>query len=68
MSGVEDSVENYQSYLSTCCAVMVFESYGIHLFFRFVTRVSISLMNFMLKYAFTHTFSLRILLLVVETV
>ena len=32
MSGVEDSVENYQSYLGACCAVMVFESYEI-LFF-----------------------------------
>ena len=30
MSGVEESVENYQSYLVAWCAVMVFESYGIH--------------------------------------
>ena len=55
MSGVEDSVENYQSYLAACCAVMVFESYEI-LFFRFVIRVSIYLMIFILKYPFTHIF------------
>ena len=67
MSGVEDSVENYQSYLVAYCTVMVFESYAI-LFFRFVIRISISLMIFMLKYAFTHIFSLRILLLAVENV
>ena len=36
-------------------------------FFRFVTHISIYLMIFMLKYAFTHIlFSLRILLLAVE--
>ena len=29
LCGVEDSVENYQTYLISCCAVMVFESYGI---------------------------------------
>ena len=34
---------------------MVFESYEIN-FFRFVIRISISLMIFMLKYAFTHIF------------
>ena len=34
LCGVEDSVENYQTYLISCCTVMVFESYGI-LFFRF---------------------------------
>ena len=33
MSGVEDNVENYQSYLVACCVVMVFESYEIHFFF-----------------------------------
>ena len=40
MSGVEDSVENYQSYLVACCGVMVFESYEIHFFFvlSFVSR------------------------------
>ena len=32
-SGVEDSVENYQTYLISCCAVMVFESFGIVFFF-----------------------------------
>ena len=36
-------------------------------FFRFVTHISISLIIFMLNYAFTHIlFSLRILLLAVE--
>ena len=68
MSGVEDSVENYQSYLVACCVVMVFESYEIHFFFRFVNRISISLMIFLLIYAFTNIFSLRILLLAVESV
>ena len=32
MSGVEDRVENYQSYLVACCAVNVLESYEIHIF------------------------------------
>ena len=32
MSGVEDSVENYQSYFDACCTVMVFKSYEIHFF------------------------------------
>ena len=32
MSGVEDSVKNYQSYMDACCAVVVFESYEIFLF------------------------------------
>ena len=68
--GVEDSVENYQTYLISCFAVMGFESYGIvffFVFFRFVTHISISLMIFMLNYAFTHIlFSLRILLFAVE--
>ena len=66
MNGVEASVENYQSYLAACCTVMVFESYENLFFFRSVIHVSISLMIFMLKYAFTHIFSLRILLLAVE--
>ena len=53
----------------------MFSGYGVRvlwnrffsLFFRFVTHISISLMNFMLKYAFTHIlFSLRILLFAVE--
>ena len=48
-------------------AVMVFESYGILFFIRFVTHISISLMIFMLNYAFRHILiSLRILLLAVE--
>ena len=64
LCGVEDSMENYQTYLISYSAVMVFESYGI-LFF--VTHISISLMIFMLNYAFTCIlFSLRIHLLAVE--
>ena len=56
----------YQTRLSSCCAVMVFESYGIF-FFRFVTLISISLMIIMLNYGFTQIlFSLRILRLAVE--
>ena len=43
MSSVEDSAENYQSYLVACFAVMVFESYEIHFFSCFVIRISISL-------------------------
>ena len=66
LCGVEDSVENYQTYLISCPAVMVFESYGIP-FFRFVTDISISLMISMVNYAFTYIlFSLHILLLAVE--
>ena len=66
LCGVEDSVENYQTYLISCSAVMVFDSYE-SFFFRFVTHISISLMISMLIYAFTHIlFSLRILLLAVE--
>ena len=65
MSGVEDSVENYQSYLDAYCAVMVFESYEIH-FFSFCHSYLDSLMIFMLQYAFSHIFSLRILFLAVE--
>ena len=52
--GVEESVENYQSYLVACCAVMVFESYEIHCFFFALSFVS--LMIFLLIYAFTHIF------------
>ena len=64
LCGVEDSMENYQTYLISYSAVMVFESYGI---FFFVTHISISLMIFMLNYAFTRIlFSLRIHLLAVE--
>ena len=68
MSGVGDSVENYQSYLVACCAVLVFESYDIIFFFRFVIRISIFVMIFLLIYAFTLILSLRILLLAVENV
>ena len=53
LCGVEDSVENYQTYLTSCSAAMVFESYGV-IFFRFVTHISISIMIYMLNYAFTH--------------
>ena len=42
LCAVEDSVENYQTYLISCSAVMVFESCGILFFFRFVTHISIS--------------------------
>ena len=35
LCGVEDIVDNYQAYLISCCAVMVFESYGILFFFSF---------------------------------
>ena len=59
-------MENYQTYLISYSAVMVFESYGI-LFFFFVIHISISLMIFMLNFAFTRIlFSLRIHLLAVE--
>ena len=34
MSGVGDSMENYQLYLAACSAVLVFESYEI-IFFSF---------------------------------
>ena len=61
LCGVEDSVENYQAYMISYSAVMVFEPYGI-LFF-----VSISLRISMLNYAFTHILvPLCILLLDVE--
>ena len=41
--------------MAACCTVMMFESYEILFVFRFVIRVSISLMIFMLKY-FTDIF------------
>ena len=40
--GVEDSVENYQAYLISCCAVMVFESYGILFWKRCFLKTSVS--------------------------
>ena len=67
MSGVEEHVENYQSYLAACCGVMEFESYEI-LFVFVLLFVSRSLMVFMLKCAFIHIFSLRILIFAVENV
>ena len=42
MSGVEDRVENYQSYLVACCAVMVFESCEIHFFVLSLVSRSLS--------------------------
>ena len=66
LCGVEDSMENFQTYLISYSVVMVFESYGIQ-FFCFVTHISIYLMIFMLNYAFTRIlYSLRIHLLAVE--
>ena len=66
LCGVEDSMENYQTYLISYSAVMVFES-NENLFFCFVTHISISLMIFTLNYAFTRIlFSLRIHLLAVK--
>ena len=67
LCGVEDSMENYQTYLISYSAVMVFESYGILFVFCFVTHISISRMIFMLNYAFIRIlFSLRIHLLAVK--
>ena len=67
LCGVEDSVENYQTYLISCCAGYGVQVLWNHFFFRFVTHISISLMIFMLNYTFTHIlFSLRILLFDVE--
>ena len=62
LCGVEASVENYQTYLISCCAVMGFESYGICFFFvlSLISRsLSISIITHIL-------FSLHILLLAVE--
>ena len=61
MSGVEDSVENYQLLLAAWSAVMVFESNEIH-FFSLCQSFSCSNM---LSLTF---FPLRILLLAVENV
>ena len=54
-SGVEDSVENYQSYLVACCAIMVFESYEVH-FFLFAIRISISQICFHTHFFAAHTY------------
>ena len=66
LCSVEDSVENYQTYLISCSAVR--RSSPVESFlFPFVTHISISLMILMLNYVFTHIlFSLRMLLLAVE--
>ena len=61
MNGVEESVENYRSYLVACCMVLVFESYEI-LFFSFCHSYLNLSHDFMLTYAFTHILSVRILL------
>ena len=67
MSGVDDSVKNYQSYLVAC--VRLYYSIPMKsIFFRFAIRISIYLLIFLLIYAFSHIFSLRILLLAVENV
>ena len=64
LCGVEDSVENYQTFDFMVCCYGI-ESYGI--IFCFVTHISVSLMILMLNYAFTHIqFSLSILRLAVE--
>ena len=55
MSGVEDSVENYQTYLDACCAVMVFESYEIHFVFV-LSFVSRSLSRFLCSNMLSLTF------------
>ena len=65
MSGVDDNVENYQTYLISCSVLWCsspMESY----FFFVLSLISRILMIFMLNYAFTHIlFSLRILFLAV---
>ena len=61
MSGVENSVENYQSYLAACSAVMVFQSNEIH----FVSLCQSFSCSNMISLTF---FPLRILLLAVENV
>ena len=67
MSGVEESVENYRSYLVACCMVMVFESYEILLFWFCHSYVVLS-HDFHAQICFHSRFSLRILLLAVENV
>ena len=65
LCGVEDSVENYQTYL-IYLILQLWCSSPMESYF-FVTHISTSLMIFMLNYTFTHIlFSLRILLLAVE--
>ena len=63
MSGVEDSVENYQSYFDACCAVMVFESYETLFYFvlSFISRSLLSMLSLTIL-------SLRILFLALENV
>ena len=66
LCGVEDSVENYQTYLISCCQVMVFESYGILFFSLCQSYIDLS-HDCHAQSAFTHIlFSLSILLLAVE--
>ena len=61
-------MENYQTYLISCCA-FIWCSSPLEPFvnFRFATHISIYVMIYMLKYAFTHIlYSLRILPLAAE--
>ena len=55
LCGVEDSVENYQTFHYMFCGYCVRVLWN-PIFFSFVTHISISLMIFMLNYAFTHIF------------
>ena len=54
MSGVEDNVENYQTYLISCSTVIVFKSYGI-LFFV-LSLISRSLLWFSCSIMLSLTF------------
>ena len=68
ISSVEDSVENYHSYLVACCAVMVFESYETHFFLFCHSCLDLS-HDFHAQICFhSRLISLRILLLAVENV
>ena len=67
MSGAEDSLENYQSYLVAGCAVMVFESYELNFFVFFYLDIDLS-HDFHVQICFHSHLSLRILLLAVENV
>ena len=40
LCGVEDSMENFQTYLISWCAVMVFESYTMESLFFYLRRFS----------------------------
>ena len=67
LCGVEDSVENYQAYLISCCPVVVFESYYILFFFSFCySYLDLSYDFYALLCFHLQCFSLCILLLAVE--